>query len=142
MLAYHGEMDLSSLSPEDRRSWHLNAAAIAHARADWSRAKAVITLNLDRMERRQTVSPTYIARCRELVSLDIDEMAAVFLALTDEGQVLRSVHPWAGLLPNDERLKILAATRRPLGAARHRCRPNEPEWMRGAGLTAVQEDGG
>lgn len=106
-------MDLKNLIPEDRRSWRLNAAAIAHARADWPKAKAVINLNLDRMEQRQTVSPAYIARCRGLVALGIDEAAAAFLALTEEGQVLRSVHPWAGLLPNDERLKILAETMRP-----------------------------
>ena len=38
-------MGINALSPEDRRSWHLNAAAIAHACADWPTAKHIVTRN-------------------------------------------------------------------------------------------------
>ena len=105
-------MDLSDLSHEDRRSWHLNAAAIGHACADWPAAEIVVTRNLDRMDRDERVTPAYVARCRSLLGQGSEAMKNAFLAITDEGQLLRSIHPWAGLLPNSERIAILRATRR------------------------------
>ena len=106
-------MDLSTLTPEDRRSWRLNEASIRHAMADWPSARRLVTANLDRMARNERVAPAYITRCRGLLEQGPEAMKAAFLALTDEGQVLRSVHPWAGLLPDAERMAILRATRRP-----------------------------
>ena len=64
------------------------------------------------MDREARVSPAYVSRCRDLMRQGPEAMKRVFLAITDEGQVLRSIHPWVGLLPNDERLAILRATRR------------------------------
>jgi hypothetical protein len=111
-LAYLHGMDLNALSPEDRRSWQLNAAAIAHACSSWSTAKIVVTRNLDRMDREKRVGPAYLARCRDLVQQGPEVMKAAFLDVSDEGQLLRSIHPWAGLLPNTERFAILRETRR------------------------------
>lgn len=113
-MAYLSGMNLRSLTPEDIRSWHLNAAAIRHACADWNQATIIVSRNLDRMELEKRVAPVYVARCRELMQQGPNAVKAAFLALTDEGQLLRSIHPWAGLLPNAERLAVLHATRRPL----------------------------
>jgi len=113
-VAYLSTMDLNALSLEDRRSWQLNAAAIKHACADWPTAKIIVAQNLDRMDLGRRVAPGYVSRCRDLLRLGPEAMKAAFLALDDDGQVLRSIHPWAGLLPNAERLAILRATRRPL----------------------------
>lgn len=104
---------LSDLTYEDLRSWHLNAAALSKAAADWDRAAELIRSNLDRMEQAGTTSAVYIERLRELLSQGQDTMRAVFLSLTDEGQVLRSVHPFAGLLSQAERLEIIRQTARP-----------------------------
>lgn len=105
-------MDLSTLTPEDKRSWRLNEAALAHASRDWPSASKIIARNLDRLEREQRAAPAYIARCRDLFAQGPDEMREAFLALTDEGQVLRSIHPFAGLLPQREREMILRQTRK------------------------------
>lgn len=105
-------MDLDGLTQEDRRSWHLNAASIAHACGDWPRARRILVRNLDRMDREHRVAPAYVAKIRSLMEQGPEVMKERFLALTDEGQMLRSIHPWAGLLPNAERLEILRATKR------------------------------
>lgn len=106
-------MGIEELSHEDKRSWHLNAAAIEHACADWPKAVTILTRNLDRMERDRLVAPNYISRCRDLMRRGPETMKSAFLEFTHEGQLLRSIHPWAGLLPNKERLSILRATKRP-----------------------------
>ena len=64
------------------------------------------------MDRERRVAPAYVSRCRDLVKQGPVAMKAAFLEVSDEGQALRSVHPWAGLLPNAERLAILRETRR------------------------------
>lgn len=111
-MAYLHIMELNALSLEDRRSWHLNAAAIAHACADWTSAHPVVMRNLDRMDRERRVAPAYVSRCRDLMQQGPQAVREAFLAISEEGQVLRSIHPWAGLLPNAERLAILRNTRR------------------------------
>lgn len=98
------------LAREDRRSWLLNAAALRKAEADWPRAVVLIESNLIRMEAAGWTSPLYIERCRVLLAEGIESMRSVFLALTDEGQVLRSVHPFAGLLTHEERIEIIKMT--------------------------------
>ncbi len=110
-MAYPRNMELSTLSIEDRRSWHLNATAIEHACSDWATAYPVIIRNLDRMEREKRVARAYVSRCRHLMQQGPEAVREAFLALSEEGQVLRSIHPWAGLLPNAERLEILRKTR-------------------------------
>lgn len=104
-------MDHSNLIPEDIRSWHLNEAALHQACCDWQAASKIIRRNLERMSRKKLVAPRYILRCRELLEAGPEQMTAAFLAITDEGQLLRSIHPFAGLLTATERQAILDRTR-------------------------------
>lgn len=106
-------MDLSSLAYEDKRSWHLNEAALDHACRDWGAAAEVIKHNLDAMGEHHRIAPRYLQRCYDLLAQGPVEMRTAFLGLTDEGQVLRSIHPFAGLLPERERREILQHTKRP-----------------------------
>lgn len=110
-MPYIPLMDLSTLTPEDNRSWHLNRAALDHACRDWPSASIIIENNLQRLERKQLVAPAYIVRCRELFEQGPEQMREAFLALTDEGQLLRSIHPFAGLLETSERQEVLERTR-------------------------------
>lgn len=106
---------LHSLSPEDLRSWRLNEAALAHACRDWGRVAPIIRRNLDRLRRERRIAPGYLDRCAELFLRGPETMRAAFLDLTHEGQVLRSIHPFAGLLTPAERNAILRETRRKRG---------------------------
>lgn len=109
-VRYVRAMKPSGLTYEDYRSWHLNSAALDNACRDWTDASKIIAHNLDRLERERRLAPTYLARCRELFEKGPEDMRSAFLALTEEGQVLRSIHPFAGLLGPDERAKILERT--------------------------------
>lgn len=104
-------MMLDDLSHEDKRSWRLNEAALAHACQNWERAAPIIARNIERLEQERRIAPGYIARCKELFAAGPQVMRNAFLDLTDEGQALRSVHPFAGLLLRDERNRILRETR-------------------------------
>lgn len=105
-------MKQPKLSFVDTRSWHLNEAALARAACDWPAASKVIARNLDRLEQEKRAAPAYLARCRELFEMGPEAMQDAFLALTEEAQVLRSIHPFAGLLNEEERAAILKRTQR------------------------------
>lgn len=111
MLHTYGHF-AEGLSHEDLRSWHLNRAALANARTNWAEATFCIERNLTRMREAGCTSPFYIDRCMALMMEGFEAMQDAFLALTDEGQVLRSVHPFGGLLSQDERLEIIRRTSR------------------------------
>lgn len=104
--------ELSSLTSEDFRSWHLNAAGLEVASRKWSEASVLIARNLERLGREGRVAPGYLERCRKLFEKGPDAMREGFLTLTEEGQVLRSIHPFAGLLKPEEREEILQRTRK------------------------------
>lgn len=105
-------MDLTTLTYEDNRSWHLNEAALRHACQDWTAASKVIQHNLEVMGEQHRIAPHYLDRCYELLAKGPVEMRTAFLSVTDEGQVLRSIHPFAGLIPAQERLEILDRTKK------------------------------
>ena len=105
-------MDVDDLSPEDPRSFRLNEASLAHAWRDWAGASGIIGRSIERMRGRGGVAPAYVERCAELLKAGPAVMTATFLALTGEGQALRSVHPLAGLLPPHERHGIARRTLR------------------------------
>lgn len=95
------------LSPEDERSWRLNAAALEAAAADWPTASAKILDHLARLATRRAASPELIGRYRELVGLGPSVLRAEVLAITDQGQALRSLHPLAGLVEPKLRYRII-----------------------------------
>jgi hypothetical protein len=95
------------LSPEDERSWRLNEAALDAAAADWPTAAAKILDHLARLATHNSASPALIRRYRELVGLGPSALRAEVLAVTDQGQALRSLHPLAGLVEPKLRYKII-----------------------------------
>jgi hypothetical protein len=95
------------LSPEDERSWRLNEAALDAAAADWPTASAKILDHLERLATHKSASPNLIRRYRELVGLGPSALRAEVLAMTDQGQALRSLHPLAGLVEPKLRYKII-----------------------------------
>jgi hypothetical protein len=98
---------MAVLSPEDERSWRLNAAALDAAAEDWPRAQALIRDNLARMSAAGRASPELIRRYRSLVDQGLDALRRDVLARDDRGQALRSLHPLAGLVAPRARHAIL-----------------------------------
>jgi hypothetical protein len=95
------------LSPEDERSWRLNEAALDAAAADWPIASARIRDHLARLATNGSASNELIERYQELVDLGPSVLRAEVLALTDQGQALRSLHPLAGLVEPKLRYRII-----------------------------------
>lgn len=103
-----------SLSAEDRRSWQLNAAALAIAVADWERWVPKLRANLATMRQANPPARVYLDRIEALIGEGPISFRDAMLAVTDEGQVLRSCSPLAGIMPDAERQRVLRATRAPL----------------------------
>ena len=98
---------MAALSPEDERSWRLNAAALDAAAADWPRARTLIRANLARLSAEGRASPELIGRYRTLVEAGPEVLRSEILARNDRGQALRSLHPLAGLIDPHRRHAIL-----------------------------------
>lgn len=72
----------------------------------------VIKANPGRLSREERTALRFLARCRELLEAGPKEMLSAFFALTEEGQMLSSVHPFAGLPDAKVREEIHERTRR------------------------------
>jgi len=105
----------SVMTREDSRSLALSRAAVQRLSADWDRWVPMVRRNLDLMRARSTCSRVYLDRWEDLLARGPEEVAAVVLAPTDEGQVLRSIHPFAGILHPRERWALLAERAREEG---------------------------
>ncbi|MGC8476640.1 MAG: hypothetical protein ACP5NP_09835 [Acetobacteraceae bacterium] len=109
------QADPPPLSAEDNRSWHLNAAALARAVADWERWEPKIRANLATARRAAGPACPWLDRLEALVDQGSEALREAMLAITAEGQVPRSCSPLAGILPEADRQRVLRATSRPRG---------------------------
>jgi hypothetical protein len=75
--------------------------------SDWDRHVPTIRRNLATMRRAGSCSALYLDRWEQLLAAGPETLCEVVLADTDEGQVLRSVHPLAGILAPHERWRVL-----------------------------------
>ena len=89
----------------------LTHAAIQRLLADWPCCAPLLLRNIATMRRAGSCAEEYLARWEGLVRAGPDALAAAALAGTDEAQVLRSVHPFSGLLTPAERWAVLAQAR-------------------------------
>jgi hypothetical protein len=99
------------LRAEDRRSLALTRAALARLCQSWPSGVAQVRANIATMRRAGSCSPTYLRRWEALLAAGPRALADALLADTDEAQVLRSVHPLAGLLSPCERWAVLDQVR-------------------------------
>jgi hypothetical protein len=92
---------------EDSQSFALTQAALIQAAKSWPAARVTIAANLATMRRTESCSTKYLKRWEELLDQGLDRLSEVVLAETDEAQVLCSVFPLSGILPEEERLRII-----------------------------------
>jgi hypothetical protein len=97
---------------EDVRSLALTRAALERLVGDWPRLLPFVQGNIATMRRAESCSERYLSAWEELLNAGPEMLCSVILASTDEAQVLRSIHPLAGLLSPAERTDIIRATGR------------------------------
>ena len=95
------------MTAEDRRSLALTEAALARLVGAWAVHAPTVLQNIATMRSAGSCAEPYLRRWEELIERGPDALAAVVLAHSDEAQVLRSVHPLAGLLSPRERWAVL-----------------------------------
>lgn len=99
--------DISSLTREDRQSYRLNKLGIEKSALDWENSLIIIKQNLDVMRAAECGDPRCFLRWQELLTEGPESVREIILAFTDEAQVLRSFCPFAGIIDQEERLKII-----------------------------------
>jgi hypothetical protein len=102
-----GSSNAAAMTPEDLKSFRINLAGLQSARKNWPAALVVIRKNLATMRAAESCSERYLDRWEELLAGGPDQVAEIILAQTSEGQVLRSLCPFAGLIDEDERRRIV-----------------------------------
>lgn len=93
--------------PEDRRSLALTRAALDRLCRAWPADVALVRANIATMRRAGSCAPAYLRRWERLLDAGPQALQDILLADTDEAQLLRSVHPLAGLLSPRERWALL-----------------------------------
>ena len=96
---------------EDRRSLDLTRAALARLRESWPSGVPCVLANIATMRRAGSCSPAYLRRWEALLAAGPAALDDALLADTDEAQLLRSIHPLAGLLSPRERWAVLDRVR-------------------------------
>jgi predicted nucleic acid-binding protein len=99
----------AAMSKEDLRSLALTRAAVERLVGEWPRHVALVRQNIAVMRRAGSCAERYLARWEALLTAGPEALAATILADSDEAQVLRSVHPFAGILSPRERWAVLAS---------------------------------
>lgn len=104
--------------PEQLRSRWLHRAVAGRLAADPERVLGRARRNLDRLERAHPagLSARYLGRWRELIADGPEAVMQALVADTPEADELRQNSPFAGVLPDAQRLAILCAARRHGGA--------------------------
>jgi hypothetical protein len=97
--------------PEDRRSLALTRAALARLRQSWPSGVPLVRANIETMRRAGSCAPAYLHRWETLLAAGPRALEETLLADTEEAQLLRSVHPLAGLLSPRERWAVLERER-------------------------------
>ncbi len=92
---------------EDNQSFLLTQAALNQAAKAWPEARILMARNIATMRRAESCSEKYLRRWEQLIDQGLDPLREVVLAETDEGQVLCSASPLAGLLSDEQRLGII-----------------------------------
>lgn len=100
-----------TLTREELRSLWLNRAVAARVAEDPGRVLAHARRNLDRLERTHqgtTVMP-WLRRWREVVDAGPEAVMEMLTTKSPEGAELRQNSPFAGVLSDDERKRVLAS---------------------------------
>jgi hypothetical protein len=98
----------SATSKGDLRSLALSRAAVERLVGDWPGHVPLVRRDIAAMRAAGSCAELYLARWEALLVAGPETLAATILAGSDEAQVLRSVHPFAGILSPRERWAILA----------------------------------
>ena len=100
--------------PEQTRSLWLHRAVAGRLVGDPERVLRKASRNLDRLERahRTGMSARRLARWRRLIDQGPEAVLRILVAESTEADELRQNSPFAGVLPQAERLAILQAHRR------------------------------
>ena len=111
--------------PEQVRSLWLHRAVAGRLARDPERVLRRASRNLDRLERAHPtgMSARWLARWRRLIEQGPEAVMRVLAAESAEADELRQNSPFAGALPEAERLAILRAYRRHAGAPREAAAP-------------------
>ena len=96
------------MSKEDLRSLALTRAAVERLVGEWPRHVPLVQRNIAVMRHAESCAERYLTAWEALLAASPDVLASSVLADSDEAQVLRSVHPLAGVLTPRERWAILA----------------------------------
>lgn len=97
------------MNASDRRAYEMCRLALDHLARDPQGVTARAHALVDLWERKQTCHPWYCTRWRDLLGRSVEEIRAVLMAETDEGQMLRANAPFAGIFSREERNRIHAA---------------------------------
>jgi excisionase family DNA binding protein len=106
--------------PEQARSLWLHRAVAGRLVRDPERVLRRASRNLDRLERAHPsgMSARRLARWRRLIEQGPEAVLRILVAESTEADELRQNSPFAGVLPDAERLAILKAHRRHAAAPR------------------------
>lgn len=97
------------MNASDRRAYEMCRVALDHLARDRAGVTAKARGLVDLWERGQTCHAWYCGRWRELLDRPAEEIRAILMAATDEGQMLRANAPFAGIFSREERNRIHAA---------------------------------
>jgi len=97
------------MNASDHRAFEMCRLALEHLARDPAGVTAKARVLVDLWERNRTCHPWYWERWRELLDRPVEEIHAVLMADTDEGQMLRASAPFAGIFSREERNRIHAA---------------------------------
>jgi hypothetical protein len=87
----------------EARALAICRAAFDKLEADDGTLRADALALIELWDRKQTCSPLYSNRWRELLDMPLDAARAIVLAPTDEGQALRAASPFPGFFTHAER---------------------------------------
>ncbi|MDR1119266.1 MAG: helix-turn-helix domain-containing protein [Bifidobacteriaceae bacterium] len=101
-----------AMSRSDKRSWLVHRAVAERlSPSAWPEAAAIVRRNIARLEASVHGEPhlANLARWRELAAAgDVRAIRRVLLDPGDDGRAMRDVSPFAGVLPEPDRLNALA----------------------------------
>ncbi len=99
------------MNSSDRLAYVISEAMLDAFEADPARGLAIARKNIAVINRASPNSRSYMDTWEALLSGPFDVLRARVLALTDEGQVLRSTTPLAGLVDEETRQALLRSLR-------------------------------
>ena len=106
-----------SMNVNNARCLRLVRTAIARMEADWDSGVRLVERHLDVMRRGETCSEHYLDAIVAALRRGPESFRHLMLAEDDQGQVLRSIFPFGGLVSNADMLQVVREVPREAGAA-------------------------